>query len=217
MTNDEADRELAKKDRAIKVLLQKQAFHDGIAVLRKKWKIPPNGFEDNRDNNTWTIAINEKGLPEYQGDIRELMLELNLAERWLTGISYYAQDNNPNMLRVQPANPIEFKYEGDTLHRTRVHSVSIVIDMDTTTRELNERLKDAKEIIENAKIKATKSKKHNLPESRSKFDRNLKVWELYQSGVSVPDITVWLNTNTDGAYNTDHVSKIVDRAKHMFQ
>lgn len=217
MTSEEADRELAKKDQAIDTLLQKKAFNDGIAALRQKWRIPPSGFVDNRDNNAWLDDLEKDGLADYQQDIRDLMLALNLAERWYVGISYYLQSNQRNMLRVQPANPIEFKYQGHPLHRTKVGSVSIVTDMDTTTRELNERLKDVKEIIDSAEIKTTKVKKHTLPEAKSKFDRNLKAWELHQSGMKIPEITKWLNANTDESFNSDHVSKIVDRAKRKFE
>jgi hypothetical protein len=194
----------------IKLLLRKQKFQNGISELREKWHIPPSGFADNQSNNVWQEEINDNGLLEYKEDIYHFMRNLDLAERWYQGISYYMQNNLPGMLRVQLANPISFTYDGAALDRKNVRSVSIQMDKDTTQKELLEQFAEAKEILGVSKQKKQKPKR---------IDRDLLILEMHESGMRNADIAERLNNDQEiqESFNTDDVKTILKRMKHRLE
>ncbi|HSX33570.1 MAG TPA: hypothetical protein VLF91_04510 [Candidatus Saccharimonadales bacterium] len=188
----------------IKLLLQKPRFQSGVLAIRKKWKIPATGFPDNITNNAWQDKVTAN-LPEYREDIWQLMRELELAERWHQGISYYIQNNLPGMLRIQPANSIRFTYEGEPLERRNVRSVSIEVDASTTQRELLERFEEAQEIL------GVEKKKKQQPKN---LDRDLDILKMHNDGMKNAAIAKWLSSNTDNVFNEDDVKTIIKRIKH---
>jgi hypothetical protein len=205
MTTPSSDPNFTKAEYEIKLLLHKPKFQNGVIAIRKKWNIPFDGFPDNPAGNVWREELGEDRLPEYKEDIYLLMRELRLAERWYQGVSYYIQDNNPAMLRVQSPNAIRLQFDGSPLDRKNVRSVWVQVDADTTKDEMVEAFKYARDLFDVPK------RKKQQPEN---LDRDLALLERHRRGVKNKELALWLTDNYDGAFNTDDVKSILKRIKH---
>lgn len=190
-------------EHAIKILLKRKLFIDGILKLRRKWGLPEDGFT-NSQMNVWAEQLRESGRRnEFDKEISVLMDELGLSFRWRRAIYLYLLDNNPYSLRVQ--SPYELMDEGNPDTPDTILSVSIRIDADTTQRELIQAYKIAEKSF------ADKKKKQLI----INIDRDLKIMEMHQIGMSNPQIVEWLTYNDKGAFtfNSDSIAKIIARTK----
>lgn len=206
MTPASEDPGFTEAEYEIKLLLHKPKFQAGVLVIRKKWGVPADGLPSNQARNAWQERTAPR-VEEYKEDIYLLLRELKLAERWYEGVSSYIQENKPGLLRLQPANPIRLKYDGNARDRKNVRSVWVQIDADTTEREILDAFKYARDLF-------GPLKKKQKPE---KLDRDLKVWERYRRGEKNTKIAEWLSKNYDGAFNTDDVAKIIARMKQKLE
>lgn len=203
MADANIDPDFAENEYDMKLLLHRQSFINGVARIRKKWRIPVDGFPDNKSNNVWRDDI-EEDLAIYQNDVRAFIHKLGLSARWYQGISYYIQNNLPGMLRVQSPNPIHFKSNDVTNSHARVESVSIEIDESTTQRELLERFEEAKELLG-----AEKKKKQPL----KNLDRDLDILRMSNKGIKNAEIARRLSDITDSVFNEDDIKTILKRIR----
>lgn len=202
------DPPFADDDYEIKLLLHKPKFQKGVMALRQKWDIPSDGFVNHKAHDEWVRQLINDRLYEYRNDIGIFLQILKLTERWHQGVSYYIQTNAPYALKGRPYDPLTIYYYSEDDEEQNIRSVSIEIDKDTTQREVITAFKNAQVLLGVEDVKKQKPK--NL-------DRDLRINELYDDGMKVPEIAEWLNENGYGAFNSDDVHTILKRIKHRLQ
>lgn len=127
----------------IKLLLHRPKFIEGIFRLRKKWNIPPEGLQSNKEVNAWAEQLGKRR-KVLKDELRVFSNSLGLSERWDDAIYQYLELNSPHMLRTQLITPIELKYKGNRSKTEDVISIWIQIDAQTTKEEMLEAFNYAK-------------------------------------------------------------------------
>lgn len=199
--------DLKPNEYEIKILMHRPRFHQAVRKLREDWNIPSSGFPDNKSENKWRENISDSNKNELMHQIRLLGLELKLSERWDSAIYLFLRTDIPYSLRTNQGNGIRFEYEGTARDPKNIHSVWIQVDSSSTIEEITESFNYAKDMLE-------EQKKKMFP---ANLDRNLKVWEMHLRGVRNKDIALWLNANYPGAFDPNHVAKIIKRTKELLK
>lgn len=191
-----------KDEYRIKILLHKPKFQERVFALRAKWNIPEEGFTTQKAHDGWQIRMIGAGFNEYREDVRRLIREMDLTERWYRGMSEYIQLNAPYVLKRQTYEPVKVVRGAGGV----IESTWIQVDRDTTQREIIEAYKTAKDILDAPDEK----KQRPLPKN---LDRDLEIFERHMDGESNVKIAAWLNATREESYNTDDVKSILKRIK----
>ncbi len=185
----------------IKLLLAKPQFQQDVLTLRKKMKIPPDGYPDNHGWNAWNEALTDEDQEEFQADLYELIDTHSLSDRWSLPLRQYLLDNVATRLRAAPYTEWKFDYEGTATDPKNIHAVWIKVDADTTQPEIIEALKQAKSMLPRKRKK----------QAYTYLDRALRAKELKQPGVTWSSVTNQLNDEFGTTYEENYVIKMVSR------
>jgi hypothetical protein len=102
-----------------KYLLQKfdlftyqEEFKEKIGLLRKRYKIPDNGFRSFDDAFIWVQQFNEKSLIEYENQLSKLHRGFYIDKRWLELVEYWLVIGSIDIYNIIPA-PVKIEYFDD--------------------------------------------------------------------------------------------------------
>lgn len=138
--------ELKQLDHDIKLLLVSERFNDRMLVLRRKFGIPDEGFEDNKSENAKKDTYSKAELDEIESDLYKVIGEFEvLTARWYQSLQWYLFQNVPGAFMSRPT--YELKLEGNPSDHKDVQYVWIKVDVDTDIRNVTEAYHAAKEYL----------------------------------------------------------------------